>query len=288
MRQLKFWTVLTVLWLCTFFTIERLHEPMNIASFVYVITAILSVIVLVLPRLTGQIQFGLFGISLGLLILLKSALEYPIFGAALPITVTEALALGITIFVVGRIHRSVQEFQHAALKIAGASNLGHASEFHDRQAEIYRELRLARNYQRPLALMTITPQLEGSERLMEGFVEEIYRKSARQYVHGQVAELLVRATDGCATVIGRDDHLVISLPEVDAKRAEEVLSNIRSVVRGQLGIELVAGTATFPEDELTLRGLIDRAEAVMRDKDPGAAPTIADHPEPVVVGESGS
>jgi hypothetical protein len=289
MERLKFWTVLFVLWLCVFFTIERLHEPMNIASFVYVMTAILSAAVLLYPRLSERNQVGLFVASLGLMLILKRALGYPSLGAALPITVTEGLALGITIYLSGRVNFSIQHFQQAALKIASASQAGHAADFDSGQSEIYRDLRRARSYERPLSLMTISPQLSGNERILDALVEEICRKLARKYVHGQVAELLLRATDGCATVVGRDDHLVVSLPEVDPDHAVEILVRMRDIVREQLGIELDVGLAAFPDQELTLRGLLERAEAQMRgQKEEVQRDVVEERGCPVFAGEPGS
>ena len=264
MHRLQLWTVANILWLCFFFTVERLHEPMNISSFVYVMTSLLSITVLLIPRVSDRIEIVLFVVSLVLLLGLKSWLDYPTWGSALPITVTEALACGITIFLAGRLHRSVDAFQQAALRIAGASNLGLSTDFNEKQVDIFRELRLARNYERPLAVMTIAPQFGGNEQLMDKLVREVYRKAARQYVVGQLAELLLHATDGCATVAGRDDHLVVSLPEVDADSAKIMVEKIRKAAQSRLQIDLDVGCATFPDEELTLRGLLDRAEESMR------------------------
>ena len=92
MLKLKLWTVLTILWLCAFLTLERIHAPMNIASFVYAMSAILAVITLLLPKLDRRGECLIWGSSLAVLLTLKPLLGYPLFtdearlgGSAVPL-----------------------------------------------------------------------------------------------------------------------------------------------------------------------------------------------------------
>lgn len=288
MNQTKTWTVATLTWLCTFFTIERLHEPMNIASFVYVLVAALAVGVVLLPRIRVIEQIGLIVGSLSILLIGKTLLGYAVWGAALPITVTEAAAISLTIYLVGQVQRSLRELGESAMRVALAEPLTKAGDFEHGQVQIYRDLRLARRHKRSMSLFTLTPRMDDSTDVPDRLIQEMVRKSASQYLRGQIAHTLVEVTGGCATVLGRDDHLVVAMPELDKHQGRELLNEVREQIREKLGVEIDAGMASFPDHEITLRGLLDRAEATMR---MGGRPCVVSHsPDsfPVLAGNAGS
>ena len=104
MTKLRIWIAATVAWLLVFFSVERFHEPINFASFVYVLASAAAITVVIVPRRnTSSLRFLLFG-TLGLHLVLKVVLGYQILGPSLPITVTEATALLITVLLAQRIH----------------------------------------------------------------------------------------------------------------------------------------------------------------------------------------
>jgi len=51
MIRLRFWIAATLVWLLGFYNIERFHEPLNIASFVYVLAAVVAIAIVVVERL---------------------------------------------------------------------------------------------------------------------------------------------------------------------------------------------------------------------------------------------
>jgi len=75
----------------------------------------------------------------------------------------------------------------------------------------------------------------------------------------------------------RGNHLVSMLPETSSEKAEEFVTRLRAVTWEKLGRGLDIGVSSFPAQEVTLEGLIDRAESAMRA-----------HAEPSIVSESPS
>jgi hypothetical protein len=228
MNQIKIWTVLTFGWLCVFFTIERLHEPMNIASFVYVVTALLAIGILSLPRVSTAAQAGLVIGSFVILLVGKAWLGYPIGGTSFPITVTEAVALWVTIVLVCRVQKSLEQLGQTARRIALADSFAASQDFEQGQVQIYRDLRLARRNQRPLSLLTVAPRLSGSGHLPDRLIHEMVEKSTHQYLRGLMAQTLSKMTSGCATVVGRNDHLVVAMPEVDEQQGRMLIEQVRA------------------------------------------------------------
>jgi len=264
MNETRLWTVVTIAWLCIFFTVERLHEPMNIASFVYVMVAVLAVGIVMLPRISGFRQAILTLGSVITLLIGKTWLAYPVWGSALPITVTEAVAIAATIALACRVQRSLQELGQSALRVALAEPLSSAHDFEHGQVQIYRDLRVARRNDRSLSLLTLAPRLDDSTQVPDRLIQELVQKATGQYLRGRMAQALAEVTGGCATVLGRNDHLVVAMPEMDEERGEKLLEQVRDQLREKIGIEIDAGLATFPNHEITLSGLLDRAETNMR------------------------
>lgn len=264
MNQTKLWTVVTLAWLCTLFTIERLHEPMNIASFVYVMVAALAVGVVLLPRISGVQQALLTMGSVATLLIGKIWLEYPVWGGALPITVTEVVAISTTIVLACRVQRSLQQLGQSALRVALAEPLSSAHDFEQGQIQIYRDLRVARRNDRSLSLLTIAPRLDDSTQVPDRLIQEMVQRFTGQYLRGRMAQTLAEVTGGCATVLGRNDHLIVAMPEMGEAQGQQLLEQVRDRLREQVGVEIDAGLATFPDHEITLNGLLDRAETNMR------------------------
>ncbi len=103
MTRLRFWVSISFLWLTLLFNVERLHEPFNIASFVYVLAAVLGVLTLAIPPI---MRLHPLWTTLGatvVLVSVKGLLGYSVAGQGLPLTVTEAVAVSITVMLARQI-----------------------------------------------------------------------------------------------------------------------------------------------------------------------------------------
>ena len=102
MTKLPIWIAATIAWLLLFFSVERFHEPINLASFVYVLASAVAITVVALPRRNSSSLRTLLLGTLCLHLGLKLALGYQILGPSLSITVTEAAGLLITVLLAQR------------------------------------------------------------------------------------------------------------------------------------------------------------------------------------------
>src|SRR5688572_25071422 len=111
MTQLRWSLAILLGWFGLLFNLERLLEPIDIASFVYVLCGLMAIAIVTMPVMRSAELLRLVGASLLLFVLLKLALRYEILGAALPLTVTEAVAIVVTVVLAQRIARQAHRFE---------------------------------------------------------------------------------------------------------------------------------------------------------------------------------
>lgn len=273
MTKLRMRIALLLTWLLVFFNIERFHEPINIASFVYVLAAMIAIVVVVLRGET-RIRFGaLVGAMLALFLALKWGLGYSILGAGLPLTVTETCALLITAVLVGLIAQGIREFEENAQQVLHMHFDSHTPDLDVSQIQLYREVRSARRHGRPLSLLALSVSNATSPALVARYLEEIQQRGIRKYIDARLAQLINGSISDCDILAYRDDCFFVLCPELSGDAAQEVVQRLELGAREQLGLELNIGSACFPDEEVTLGGLLDKAAGAMRGKTPTAIAT---------------
>ena len=264
MTRLRLWVVAVCAWLFAFGNIERLHAPINVASFVYVLTFAVAVATVFWRPVTRWEPYWVSAALLALLLLLKYLLGYPLGGSHLPLTVTEGCAVVITLALGRQLARCIDEFERAAADALLIDFEARQIAFEHRQPEIHREMRRARQFARPLSLVTIGATKPSLRQSLARLIEEAQRKSASEYVSARIADLIARETDSCDLITRRNGHFLVLLPESGAPEAREILERLRDSIQQELGVEVRAGLATFPDQEVTFAGLLERAEAEMQ------------------------
>jgi GGDEF domain-containing protein len=264
MYRLHLWLAAAILWLFALYNVERLHAPINLASFVYVFSAGAALLVLVVPPLRRLGAHWLYLLPLPLYFALKRVLGYDIAGAALPITVTEICAIEISIALARRLALGLEEL-HEAVAAAMVGNLRDVSiPFEVGQSEIYREMRRARRHQRPLALLSIGLPDGGLAVKSPRLLEQLQRENLRRYATAQLANILAEEADDSDIIARRGDHFVTLLPEATYEEASLFAKRLQTHASAQLGLRLHVGVATFPDRELTFEKLVETAESEMQ------------------------
>jgi hypothetical protein len=264
MNKLRGWISALLLWLLFFYNIERFHEPINLASFVYVYAAAVAIAVVAVRRFRTWSSGWLLAAAVVVLLIIKASRGYVVLGHGLPLTITECCAIGVTLFLARGIAASIHEFERGALDVMTLQLNGSALAFETGQTEIYREIRRAREFARPLTMVALTSRGTSTSAAINRLLEEVQRLTIRRYVDARLADLLANETRDCDIVTQRDDHFVLVLPEADRARAASVAEHLKSAAQEKLGLQLEAGVATFPDEEVTLTGLLERAVAQMR------------------------
>ncbi|MCA9947306.1 MAG: hypothetical protein KC449_27695, partial [Anaerolineales bacterium] len=258
-----YWLVLICLWFFFLYNIERLGEPINIASFVYVYAIICAVTVILMRPLWRTPLYWSVTMAMPPFFILKILLNYEIGGSNLPITVTEICAIGLSIILAGQMTRRLEELQDAVTSLT----LGHLKQdtqpFEDGQGQIYREVRRARQYKRPVALLSVVPTEETKQMQLNRFIEEAQREILDAYVSARVASLLVEQLKDYDVITQRDRHFIVLLPETDREKVAEIVERLKRTAREQLGLEFKIGLSTFPDEAVTFERLLEQAEAKM-------------------------
>lgn len=259
MKQLRFWFITMIAWFFLLYNVERFSEPINLASFVYILVAVFAMLIVFFSWFQKISLVWLFLMSLPLVFALKFWLGYQIGGKNLPITITEICALWLTIFLARNVGQGLEEFRKAATNamISHLQNLAHP--FEVGQGEMYREVRRARTHQQPLALLAISASDETLELSVDRFIKEVQREMIKKYIIARLANLLSKEMRDYDIITQRGDHFITLLPGMTRENAFEVIKELESAAKEELGLNLNFGLSTFPA-EVTFEKLVERAE----------------------------
>jgi hypothetical protein len=277
MRHLQFWFVVLILWFVGLYNVERYHEPINLTGVFYAFTPGVAVLLLLSRVLQRVSILRLMLLALPLFLILKFSLGYRVIGARLPVTITEIVAIAITIVLSRQIGQALHEFRAAVFDVMCSQLYKSSRPFLTGQAEMYREVRRARSYRRPLALLAVSAASDVQDAPLNRFIEEVQRETVREYVAARIAHVLAEETKDCDIITRRNGHFIILVPEVSRAEAEAILKKLESTAQEKLGLDLKLGLATFPDQEVTFEGLVQRAESTLYD-------AVGDETEDLAVG----
>ncbi len=290
-RRLQFWFAIAIVWLFLLYNVERLQEPIHIASFVYPFSAAaaLWVLVMPLPRLP---LFWWMVLPLPAFLALKAGLGHPLAGSMLPLTVTEVCAIELTILIARGVAQALADLRETASRLLVGSLDEVAPPFDSGQIEIYRELRRARRFQRPLTLLSVAIGEGTPQAARDRLLEELQRENLARHAQAQLGRLLAEGTKDSDVIVRRDDHFVALLPETRREAAQEIARRLAAEAAAKLGLTLHVGLSSFPDEEVTFEKLLERAETGRRQiepafrMDPVAPETSAQLPELLVASAS--
>jgi hypothetical protein len=257
-----------VLWMFAFYNVERLHAPLDFASFVYPLATAAALAVLVIPGAARVATPLLTGAALACYAVLKAMQPRPIFGEALPVTVTELSSIVLSVALAAKLAREHAAFE-SSLGFALLEHLEHrCAPFEIGQAQMVQEMRRARRFERPVVALSVAPAEGRAEVSMDELFVRVQRENLEHYVLASVGRILTEETDGAGILTQRGDHFVALLPEATGDDAEALARRIEREVGEQLGLRLRIGKASFPDQEVTLDALVQRSEREMRRHEP--------------------
>lgn len=276
MGRSQFWLLALCSWLFLLYNIERLSKPINLASFVYVFVIVAANLIILVRPLRRTPVYQSFLLALPPFFLLKIYFGYEIAGTNLPITVTEICAIGITMFLTQRVTWHLEEFRHAISRLTIGRLEEGTHSFEEGQGYIYREVRRARLYRRPAALLALSVDAGTIDvNKVNRFIQEAQQEIVRRYIAARLAELLVRELKDCDVITKRNDHFIVLLPESDRDVASEIIERLTMVVESRLGLSCKIGLSTFPDEAVTFESLLVQAESRMKEASPNASESSA-------------
>ena len=266
MKRMRFLVAMLIIWLFLFYNIERLSEPIDIAGVAYTFVPIVAALTISMPRLRRVPLWALLVMPVSVFLLLKVLTGYPLWGAAMPLTVTEVCVIAVTIILSRWVSNGVSEFENAVARITIGQLDAQAGPFSTGQAEMYREIRRARHYQRPLALMAVGVEEKSIQVALDRMVQEVQQAMMKRYVLSDIAKTLCQKLEDYNVIAQTNHHFLILLPEVSSDQLAELASRLRQAVSEQVGATLQIGTASFPDDAVTFESLVDKAVGEMNGK----------------------
>ncbi len=171
-------------WLFLFYNIERINEPINIASFVYVLAPLSASVLMLLPRFFKRWRLA-FWIAITLIIyfVIKVWLGYELFDSSLPLTVTEVACLVITLLLVGQLANVVSDFEETIANLT-IRQIGLPPRLYDTVdvEELYREVKRSRRFQHHLALLVVNPKIDPKHIDVSKTLLEIQKTMINRYI----------------------------------------------------------------------------------------------------------
>ncbi len=248
-------------WLFLFYNIERINEPINIASFVYVLAPLSASVLMLMPRFFKRWRLAFWIMStLVVYFAVKVWLRYELFGTSLPLTVTEVASLVITLLLVGQLANVVSDFEETIANLT-IRQIGLPPRLYDTVdvEELYREVKRSRRFQHNLALLVVNPKIDPKHIDVSKTLLEIQKTMINRYIKARVAKLLSEELRDCDLVAQHGSGFAIVLPETRSDEAKRIAQLLAKHSKETLGVELEVGMASFPETALTLGGLLDAA-----------------------------
>jgi GGDEF domain-containing protein len=260
MKRLRFLVAILIIWFFLFYNIERLSEPINITRVAYTFAPIMAFLTILVPRLRKVPLGVLLVVPIPIFLVLKAWMGFRVWGTAIPLTVTEICAIALTTILARWVSNGLSEFESAIANITIGQVDKLPEPFSTGQGEMYREVRRARHYQRPLMLMAIGVEEESIQVALDRMVQEVQQAMMKQYVLSGVARTLCAELEDYNIIAQRNDHFLALLPEVTSEQLTDLVGRVRKAVSEQVGgVTLQIGTASFPEDAVTFESLVEKA-----------------------------
>ena len=170
----------------------------------------------------------------------------------------------VAIALCSRVSRQLVLAEEAISELALGRPREAATAFAKAEGQMFREVRRARRYERPLSLLAVSARRAQPPPALARLRDEARRESTRRLVDLKVGALLDDATAGSAVIADRDGHFLVLLPEARRAEAEEVAKRLEEVATERHGIALHVGLASFPHQEITFDKLLETAETELR------------------------
>jgi hypothetical protein len=218
MKRMRFLVAILVVWLFLFYNIERLSKPVDIAGVAYTFVPIVAALTISVPHLRRVPLWVLLGVPVLIFLMFKAWAGFPVWGMAMPLTVTEICVIAVTIILARWVSNGVGEFESAIAHITIGEVDALVEPFSTGQAEMYREIRRARVHQRPLALLAVGVEGKSIQVALDRMVQEVQRAMMKRYVLSDVARTLCHRLEDYNVVAQTNDHFLILLPEVASEQ----------------------------------------------------------------------
>jgi GGDEF domain-containing protein len=264
MKRIRFRVIILACWLVVFCNLERLLEPLTVSGFTYALALAMVMIALIVPRLVRIPLWAILVAPVPVLLLFKAGMGEFAKSLSIPHAFLEVCILALTTFLAYWVSIAISEFESSVAHISVGRNDKLPESDAVGQGLIYREVRRARNHQRPLTLMTVGVDEKSIKVALDRMVQETQMAMMKQYALSDVSKTLCKTFEDSDIIVKSNDHFLIVLPETRPENVPGLIERLRQQVSEEVGVNLKIGTASLPVDAFTLEGLIDKATDEMQ------------------------
>jgi GGDEF domain-containing protein len=178
------------------------------------------------------------------------------------LSITELAALYILIVLAHNVARDLHDFEEAVKNITFADVSRRVRKLEDASEEIQTELIRSRRHHYPLTVMIIEPDAKSIKAVLHRTVQELQQVMMTRYIITSLARVIskqLRRTDMVLDQHERGRFIIIS-PDTSASSSDTLAQRIKSAAAEQLGVSVLCGVASFPDEALTFEELVHQAE----------------------------
>lgn len=259
MKQLRNRAVLLIGWLVILYLSAHYWYPPKITAFSYLYTLAIVLISLAFAPLRKLHVAWLIIFPVVLFIVLKILFDIPVAGDALSGTAVEVLSIVITMLLIASVSIGIQEFENAVSEVTIGKQKHELLPEAKGTGVLYREVRRARNHQRPLSILAVSVDEKSINGSLSDLIKNAQQSVIKQFTMANVTRTLCEKLEDCDIIVQTDDHFLIVLPETRPEDLPGLTDRLHSIISSQVGVELNIGSASLPQDSFTLEGLIEKA-----------------------------
>jgi GGDEF domain-containing protein len=198
----------------------------------------------------------------------------------------------LTGFIARQINYGLREFEDVITDISFGQIGSLPKSFSEVQSSMYREVRRARRYQRPLSVVTLKIDEQSIQVALPKMIEAIQQEMMREYVFANVSRVLDENVDDFGTIALRDDCFIVVLPEKTPNEASAVAQRLEKVVREKIDVKLQTGMANFPDEAITFEELVNLAvqnvdQKVVSQQQEQAKQSVPEKPKQGIIPQEG-
>ena len=279
MKQMRWRTILLVLWLVVLFNIERLdytrESPFNLASSVYALVAATVGLFLLVPMNRRQMYLATAGVMVTYAAFKVLNLSAFFTGIHKYLTITEIVALLVTVGLSWMVSQALHEFTAAVEAISMPEDRAQLLSYDKVQERIHAEMGRARRHQRPISVAMIEVDPSTYEAALHQAVRDAQAAMIERYVQVRLGVFLSKQVRGTDVVAHRPEggRFLLLAPETPSDQTNGMLKRLAREVEDQMGIRFRYSIADFPNGALTSEELLRK---VAEDLQRGGAALDAD------------
>jgi len=241
-----------------------IHPAFYPTLFLAVIGTILIPALNRLPSFFYVVFWGMIFLSVRAFIFTQT----PLFGGDNTfVTITELSLLILGLLLATWVAKNQKEFEKFVEKVSMPAITNPVLAGKEANDQVALEFIRSRRHNRPLSLLVVEPSSGSLNSEIKRSIEEIQRKMTQRFMVSTLAQLIGNEARRTDLIISRNDQgrFVILCPETNSDGSLRLAERIQMIAMEQLGLSMVFGISSFPDEALTYDDLLNKAEFQMQD-----------------------